>query len=138
MELIFYKPSPGTDFFFQCLLFGTDFFLWYSGLRMEALTASTVQVKCKYPFLKQITSRFNFSAMKNNFSMSDLDPSPLEKRDVHIKEFFHRFLFPPKPEISGKKNLNIFLNIGTIHAARHLDNGAKVQMAGQQHCRAIF
>ena len=29
MEIIFYKPSPGTDFS-QCLLFGTDFFLLYS------------------------------------------------------------------------------------------------------------
>ena len=26
----FHKPSPGTDFLFQCLLFGMDFFLWYS------------------------------------------------------------------------------------------------------------
>ena len=27
-ELIFYKPSSGTDLF-QCLLFGMEFFLWY-------------------------------------------------------------------------------------------------------------
>ena len=30
MEIIFYIPSPGTEFLFECLLFGMDFFVWYS------------------------------------------------------------------------------------------------------------
>ena len=33
-DIIFYKPSPGTEFF-QCLLFGTDFFFFTHVYRAE-------------------------------------------------------------------------------------------------------
>ena len=49
-EIFFYKLSPGMDFF-QCLLFGTDFFLWYScilGWELKLRPLSTVQGKCTY------------------------------------------------------------------------------------------
>ena len=47
------------NFFFQCLLFGTDFFLVlvFPGLRIEAPTLSTVSA---YTFLKQRTRKLNF------------------------------------------------------------------------------
>ena len=54
MEIIFYIPSPGTEFIFSYLLFCTDFpmVLTFPGLRIEAPQLSTVHGKCTYNIFK--------------------------------------------------------------------------------------
>ena len=61
-EIISYKPSPGMDFF-QCLLFGTDFFLWYScfpGWEMKLLPYLQYRVSVSTLILKRGTRIFSF------------------------------------------------------------------------------
>ena len=62
-EIIFYKPSPGTNFF-QCLPFGMDFCLWYSCFSgwewIEAPPLSTLQGKFVYTFFKAESQEIQF------------------------------------------------------------------------------
>ena len=70
-ELIFYKPSPGTDIFPMFTIWHGLFslVLVFTGLRIEAPPPSTVQDKCIYTFLKLKASRFHFSSYVLNLVM---------------------------------------------------------------------
>ena len=60
-KIIFYKPSPGTEFF-QCLVFGTDFFFgthvyW---VKTWSIALSTVQDNCIYTIFKAVNQEIQF------------------------------------------------------------------------------
>ena len=93
-EIIFYKPSPGTKLFFQCLLFGTDFFHWYScfsGWELKLRPYLQYRVSVYTQFLKWRTRKFNFRSYVLNlllinisFCLSKVDSPGIDLSASHF------------------------------------------------------